>query len=98
MDDLEFNALVQVFTITDDRNAALEEACEAIGDLSMVDAGVIPYLMIGSVDEIVEHIQAVAIGGGSRTSWSAPSTTSPRCSTPSAERTTIGERPVQDPP
>ncbi len=27
-DDLEFNALVQVFTITDDRDAGLAEACE----------------------------------------------------------------------
>jgi len=55
--DLEFNAFVQVFSITDDRDAGLAEACKEIGDLSMVDAAVIPYLMIGSVDEIVEHIQ-----------------------------------------
>ena len=56
VDDIEFNALVQVFNVTDDRNAGLEDACEFVGDLSMADAAVIPYLMIGTVDEIVAHV------------------------------------------
>jgi probable F420-dependent oxidoreductase len=55
-DGIEFNALAQVVTITDDRDAALAEACEWVGDLSIADAAQIPYLLIGSVDEIVEHI------------------------------------------
>ena len=42
--------------MTDDRNAGLEDACEFVGDLSMADAAVIPYLMIGTVDEIVAHV------------------------------------------
>ena len=29
-----------------------------MADLSIDDAAVIPYLMIGSVDEIVEHVHA----------------------------------------
>ena len=57
-DELEFNALVQVFSITDDRQAALREICDPRPDLPMADASVIPYLMVGSVDEIVEHIHA----------------------------------------
>jgi alkanesulfonate monooxygenase SsuD/methylene tetrahydromethanopterin reductase-like flavin-dependent oxidoreductase (luciferase family) len=57
-DDLEFNALVQVFSITDDRDAAVEKFSESMGDLPAADAAVIPYLMIGSVDEIVGHIHA----------------------------------------
>jgi probable F420-dependent oxidoreductase len=54
--DLEFNALAQVFTLTDDRDKALAEACEWAGDLEPADAAEIPYLLIGSVDEIVAHI------------------------------------------
>ena len=54
--DLEFNALAQVFTLTDDRDTALAEACEWVGDLELADAAEIPYLLIGSVDEIVAHI------------------------------------------
>lgn len=57
-DDLELNALVQMFTITDDRDAAIEKFAESMVDLPAADAAVIPYLMIGSVDEIVGHIHA----------------------------------------
>ena len=57
--ELEFNALVQVFSITDDRDAAIAKFSESMAaDLSVADAAVIPYLMIGSVDEIVGHIHA----------------------------------------
>jgi probable F420-dependent oxidoreductase len=71
--DLEFNALVQVFSITDDRDAAVAKfvesmaaesmapesmAAESMAGPAVADAAVIPYLMIGSVDEIVDHIEA----------------------------------------
>jgi probable F420-dependent oxidoreductase len=56
-DDIEFNALVQVFSVTDDRDAALTAACQMVGGgLSVADAAAIPYLLIGSVDQIVEHV------------------------------------------
>ena len=54
--DLEFNALAQVFTLTDDRDAALAEVCGWAEDLAMSDAAEIPYLLVGSVDQIAEHI------------------------------------------
>ena len=56
--NLEFNALVQVFSITDDRDGALREICDPRPDLPLADAAVIPYLMVGSVDEIVEQLHA----------------------------------------
>ena len=56
--ELELNALVQVFSITDDRDAELREITDRWPTLSVDDASVIPYLMIGSIDEIVGHVHA----------------------------------------
>ncbi len=56
--DLELNALVQVFSITDDREAGLREITDPWPTLSIDDASVIPYLMVGSIDEIVGHVHA----------------------------------------
>ena len=56
--DLELNALVQFFSITDDREAGLREITDRWPTLSIDDASVIPYLMIGSIDEIVGHVHA----------------------------------------
>ena len=55
-DDLEFNALVQVVQITDDREAALARICERVDGLSIEDARETPYLLVGVVDEIVDHM------------------------------------------
>ena len=55
-DDIEFNALVQVARITDDRHAALAEVVERVDGLTMDDAASTPYLLIGTVDEIVLHM------------------------------------------
>ena len=55
-DDIEFNAMVQVVQITDDREAALAKVCEQVDGLSMDDASTTPYLLIGTVDEIVQHM------------------------------------------
>ncbi|HYN34766.1 MAG TPA: TIGR03621 family F420-dependent LLM class oxidoreductase [Ilumatobacteraceae bacterium] len=54
--DLEFNALVQVVQITDDREAALARVCERVDGLTMDDARATPYLLVGAVDEIVLHM------------------------------------------
>ncbi len=54
--DIEFNAMVQVVQITDDREAALAKVCERVDGLTMDDAASTPYLLIGGVDEIVEHM------------------------------------------
>ena len=55
-DEIEFNALVQVVQITDDREAALAEVVDHVDGLTMDDADSTPYLLIGSVDEIVQHM------------------------------------------
>jgi len=55
-DDLEFNALVQVVRLTDDRDAALATICERVDGLTMEDARETPYLLVGTVDEVVDHM------------------------------------------
>ena len=55
-DDIEFNAMVQVVQITDDREAALAKVVERVQGLTMDDAASTPYLLIGTVDEIVLHM------------------------------------------
>jgi alkanesulfonate monooxygenase SsuD/methylene tetrahydromethanopterin reductase-like flavin-dependent oxidoreductase (luciferase family) len=55
-DDIEFNAMVQVVQITDDREAALAKVVERVEGLTMEDAASTPYLLIGTVDEIVSHM------------------------------------------
>jgi probable F420-dependent oxidoreductase len=55
-EDIEFNALVQVVQITDDREAALAKVCERVEGLTLDDAASTPYLLIGTVDEIVQHM------------------------------------------
>ncbi len=60
IDDLEFNSLVQIVRLTDDREAALAAICEGFGPLPIEDARSTPYMLVGSVDEIVEHIHVCA--------------------------------------
>ncbi len=55
-DELELNVLVQVVQITDEREAALAEIVDRVDGLTMDDAAATPYLLIGTVDEIVEHM------------------------------------------
>jgi probable F420-dependent oxidoreductase len=57
-DDVEFNALVQVVEITADREAALAKIVDRVDGLTMDDAAVTPYLLIGTADEIVRHMVA----------------------------------------
>ena len=55
-DDVEFNALVQVVQITADREGALARVVDRVEGLTMDDAASTPYLLIGTVDEIVLHM------------------------------------------
>jgi len=55
-DDVELNAMVQVVQITDDREAALAKVVDRLEGVTMDDAASTPYLLIGSVDEIVLHM------------------------------------------
>ncbi len=55
--ELELNALVQIVDVTDDRAAGLAAACELIDGLEPQDAAAVPYVLIGSVDEIVDDIR-----------------------------------------
>lgn len=61
--DLELNALVQLVTVTDDREAALADVVERVGGLSLDDARTAPYLAVGTHDEIAEHLR------GCRARW-----------------------------
>jgi probable F420-dependent oxidoreductase len=53
---VELSALVQVVEITDDREQVLTDWCKKIGG-TVDDLSAMPYLMVGSVDEIVDHIR-----------------------------------------
>lgn len=55
-DDIELNAMVQMVEITDDRERALAEVCARVDGLTMDDAASIPYLLLGTVEEIVQHM------------------------------------------
>jgi hypothetical protein len=55
---IELNALVQVVEITDDRDSALAAICERVEGLDPHHAGQIPYLLVGTVGQIAEHILA----------------------------------------
>jgi probable F420-dependent oxidoreductase len=54
----ELHALVQVVTVTDDRQAALEAIRRHLPELSLEDLGGTPYVLVGSVGAIVEQLQA----------------------------------------
>jgi probable F420-dependent oxidoreductase len=55
-DEVSFNALVQMVQITDERQVALEKICGRVTGLTMADAETTPFLLVGSVDEIVLHM------------------------------------------
>lgn len=57
IEQVELNALVQFVDITDDRAAALSAVCDRVRGLSMEDAAVTPYILVGTVEEIVEQMQ-----------------------------------------
>jgi probable F420-dependent oxidoreductase len=52
-EELELNALVQMVEITDDAEAAIAALCERIPSLDPTGVAALPYVLIGTVDEIV---------------------------------------------
>ena len=54
---LELNALVQIVQVTDDRRAATASICERVPGLTPEDANLVPYVLLGSVDEIVDQLE-----------------------------------------
>lgn len=55
--DVEFNALVQVVTITDDVEVAEDAVLDRVDGLTRSDLRAIPYALIGSVGEIVDKLE-----------------------------------------
>ena len=55
-DELELNALVQVVEITTDADAAVTALCEQIPTLDPTEVRELPYVLIGTVDEIIDQI------------------------------------------
>ena len=55
---VELNALVQVTEITASRGASLREVCGRVEGLTVEHAEAIPYLLVGTVDEIADKIVA----------------------------------------
>jgi probable F420-dependent oxidoreductase len=54
----ELHALVQVVNITDDRRGALQAVHRHLPELTREDLEGTPYLLVGSVDSMVEQLQA----------------------------------------
>lgn len=57
-DELEFNLLVQRVVVTDDRAAALEKLSREFFDIPADTLGQVPYLLVGTLDEIAEQVRA----------------------------------------
>jgi len=55
--ELELNALVQVVQVTEDRLGATQELLERVDGLTMEHVEEIPYVLIGTVDEIVAKLE-----------------------------------------
>lgn len=54
--NVELSVLVQVVAVTDDAAPVLNEICASIEGLTIDEARATPYLLVGSVDEIVAKI------------------------------------------
>jgi probable F420-dependent oxidoreductase len=55
--DLEFHALVQTVVITEDRERAAQELMEKLGGLSAADIVSSPFVLVGTVEQIVEELR-----------------------------------------
>jgi probable F420-dependent oxidoreductase len=55
---VELNVLVQRVEITDDREAAAAAIASAVEDLTVADALTTPFLALGTLDEVAEHLRA----------------------------------------
>ena len=55
--EIELNALVQMVDVTDDAEQSLAREAELIGDgMTATELAEIPYVLIGTVDEIADEI------------------------------------------
>ncbi len=57
-DELEYNLLIQRVVVTDDRRAALEDLAREFGGVSVEWLGRLPYVLVGTPDEIAEQLRA----------------------------------------
>jgi probable F420-dependent oxidoreductase len=55
-DELELNALVQVVEVTDDADEAIARLCERIPSLTPNEVRDLPYVLIGTIDDIVDQL------------------------------------------
>ena len=96
-DQLELNALLQRVIVTDDRRAAAEELAQRWTAVTAEDMLASPFVLLGSVDEIVADLAGAAARWGlsyyviqepSPTRWRRSSPVSPErgCEKPSAWR------------
>lgn len=56
----DIEALVQVLTVTDDRDQALAELGERFHGVPVQDLGSTPYLLVGTINQMVEQLQRQA--------------------------------------
>lgn len=56
MEDVELSALVQIVDITDHRSAALDRICARVEGVDRAAVEETPYVLVGSVDEIVAQL------------------------------------------
>lgn len=56
--DVELSALVQVVDVTDDAERTIADVCARVDGLTTEDARVTPYLLVGTVGEIVAKLRA----------------------------------------
>jgi probable F420-dependent oxidoreductase len=57
-DDRELSALVQAVVVTDDREDAARRVAERVPGLTVEDALETPFLLLGTVEQIAEHVVA----------------------------------------
>lgn len=59
MPQVELSVLVQIVEVTEHRSAALDRICASVEGLDRGSAEVMPYLLVGSVEEIVAQLHEV---------------------------------------
>jgi probable F420-dependent oxidoreductase len=55
-DQVELNALVQIVQITDDRDVVIGSICDRAEGLTPADVKAIPYVLVGTVTEIIDQL------------------------------------------
>lgn len=55
-DQIELNALVQTVQITDDKAGVVDSICDSVEGLTPADVEAIPYVLVGTIDDIINQI------------------------------------------